>query len=140
MKIFKRNLWLITILPAIFLFFTLVSCQTYTDQPAAEEENGQEAGQETVVAQTGDEVKIEMRNLRFIPEMVTIKQGTTATWVNEDSVIHTVTSGERDNESGIFDSGNIRGGESFSYTFNDKGTFDYFCRPHLGMKGTIEVE
>ena len=134
MKIFKRNLWLIIILSALFLLFTLVSCQTSTSQPAAETTG------ETVTTQTEGEVQIEMRNSRFSPGVVTINQGTTVTWVNEDPSSHTVTSGERDNESGIFDSGNISSGESFSYTFNDKGTFNYFCKLHSGMDGTIEVE
>ncbi|HEY4696097.1 MAG TPA: cupredoxin family copper-binding protein [Candidatus Hydromicrobium sp.] len=136
MKIFKRNLWLIILLSALFLFFTLVSCQTDTGQPAA----GTGNGQETVTTQNGNEVQIEMRNSRFSPETVTIKQGTTVTWVNEDLSSHTITSGERNNESGIFDSGNISSGGSFSYTFNDKGTFNYFCKLHPGMEGTIEVE
>lgn len=134
MKTFKRNFWLIIILPVLFALTVLNSCQTGMVQPAAEPE------METAIPETADEVRIEMRNTRFNPRTLSIKQGTTVIWTNEDSIIHTVTSGTRNNESGIFDSGNMSGGQTFSYTFNDKGTFDYFCRPHPGMDGTIIVE
>ncbi|MGM0365002.1 MAG: cupredoxin domain-containing protein [Actinomycetota bacterium] len=130
MKIFKLNL--LIVLSALFILM-LASCQT--DISPAETE----AEQEPVIAETG-EAQIEMRNTMFNPDTLTIEQGTTVTWTNEDNLIHTVTSGTRDNETGIFDSGDITRGETFSYTFNEIGTFEYFCRPHIGMKGTIEVE
>jgi len=136
MKIFKGSLWLIIALSILFLLFTLVSCQTNKSQPAAETETPGE----TVATQTADEVQIEMKNSRFSPEVVTINQGTTVTWVNGDTYSHTITSGGSSNESGIFDSGNISSGGTFSYTFNDKGTYDYFCKIHPGMNGTIEVK
>ncbi|OFW52902.1 MAG: hypothetical protein A2163_07515 [Actinobacteria bacterium RBG_13_35_12] len=136
MKIFKGSLLLIITLSILFLLFILVSCQTDTSQPATETETPGE----TITTQTEGEVQIEMKNSRFSPEVVTINQGTTVTWVNEDTYSHTITSGGSGNESGIFDSGNISSGGSFSYTFNDKGTYDYFCKIHSGMNGTIEVK
>ena len=135
MKIFNRALGLILVLTMLLLLVISVSC-TASDQSVS----GTENGQDDEVAQNGDEIQIEMRNFNFNPDMVTIKQGTTVTWVNKDGVAHTVTSGARNNESGLFDSGNISSGATFSYTFNEKGTFDYFCEPHSGMDGTIVVE
>src|SRR4030042_3166627 len=135
MRIFNRVLGLILVLTMLLLLVISVSC-TASDQSVS----GTENGQDDAVTQNGDEIQIELRDFRFNPDMVTIKQGTTVTWVNKDGVTHTVTSGVRDNESGLFDSGNINSGATFSYTFNEKGTFDYFCVPHSGMDGTIVVE
>jgi plastocyanin len=66
--------------------------------------------------------------------------GTTVTWTNEDNVPHTVMSGTRDNPSDLFDSGNVEPGEVFTYTFDEAGTYDYFCSIHPGMNGTVIVE
>jgi plastocyanin len=63
-----------------------------------------------------------------------IETGSIVTWVNNDSVAHTVTS-----STGIWDSGTIPPGQSFSRMFNDEGAFPYFCELHPGMRGTIRV-
>jgi plastocyanin len=136
MKIFNKVSGLIVVLTMLLLLLMSVSCMNGSDQSAT----GTENGQVDTNTQNGDEVQIEMINFKFNPDMVTIKQGTTVTWVNKDGVAHTVISGVRDNKSGLFDSGNISSGGTFSYTFNEKGTFDYFCEPHSGMDGTIVVE
>ncbi|MGK7370233.1 MAG: plastocyanin/azurin family copper-binding protein [Candidatus Halalkalibacterium sp. M3_1C_030] len=42
----------------------------------------------------------------------------------------------------LFDSGNIAPGESFSFTFEEEGTVEYFCDIHTpdpGMEGTVTV-
>jgi plastocyanin len=135
MKIFNRVLGLILVMTMLLLLVISVSC-TASDQSVS----GAENSRDDTVVQNGDEILVEMINIKFNPDIVTIKQGTTVTWVNRDSVIHTATSGTRNNESGLFDSGNMSGGATFSYTFNEKGSFDYFCVPHPGMDGTIVVE
>jgi plastocyanin len=61
--------------------------------------------------------------------------GTTVTWTNNDpGQIHTVTAAD-----GSFDSGFLSTGQSWSYTFDNPGTFDYSCTPHPWMQGRIEV-
>jgi plastocyanin len=80
------------------------------------------------------------KNNKFNPDALTVKVGTTVTWINQDGYIHIVTSGTSPSErSGLFDSGNLNGGETFSFTFDETGTYDYFCIPHfsLGMIGKI---
>lgn len=80
----------------------------------------------------------------YDPLEITVPVGTTVTWTNEDQVFHTVTSGTSSGTSGdpdgIFDSGNIDPGETFSYTFEEAGEFPYFCTPHPWMQGTVIVE
>ena len=77
----------------------------------------------------------------FIPNTVTIDIGGTVTWENNDTAAHTSTGGSAtDGPSGVFDSSLIMAGSSFSHTFEDAGTFDYFCMVHPWMEGTVIVE
>ncbi|MEW6295233.1 MAG: cupredoxin family copper-binding protein [Candidatus Diapherotrites archaeon] len=75
---------------------------------------------------------VSIKDFAFNPSTLTVKAGTTVSWVNEDSVIHTI-------KSHNFNSGNLSKGDKFEFKFNDKGTFDYVCGPHPFMKGTIIV-
>ena len=81
-------------------------------------------------------------NACFIPNPVTIDIGDTVTWENVDNAAHTVTSGSpADGPDGVFDSSLIMaGGATFSHTFDDAGTYDYFCMVHPWMAGTVNVE
>lgn len=91
---------------------------------------------------TANSNQVICKNNKFVPDTLTVKVGTTVTWVNQDGYIHTVTSGTSPSDrSGLFDSGNLNGGETFSFTFDKAGTYDYFCIPHfsLGMIGKIMV-
>jgi plastocyanin len=80
-----------------------------------------------------------MQGMSFNPGTRTISIGTKITWVNKDSYAHTVISGTPGSPDGTFDSGNMAGGASFSYTFNTAGTFKFYCRIH-NMRGTITVQ
>lgn len=73
-------------------------------------------------------------NYAFNPAVLSVPTGTTVTWTNGDSVAHTVTS-----DTGAFESGNLAKGQSFSYTFNTAGTYDYICSIHPSMKGKVVV-
>ena len=67
----------------------------------------------------------------FIPSMVTIDIGGEVIWENNDTAAHTITSGTAvEGPSGVFDSSLVMAGSSFSHTFEDAGTFDYFCMVH----------
>lgn len=70
-----------------------------------------------------------------------ISAGTTVTWTNKSNTPHTVTSGNRsDDDAGdLFDSGDMGAGQVFSYTFEEAGTYDYFCGYHSGMSATVTV-
>ena len=61
--------------------------------------------------------------------------GVTIVWYNNDSVDHTVTA--RDNS---FDSGRISPNETFKYTFERLGEFEYYCKIHPSMVGKITIE
>lgn len=63
-----------------------------------------------------------------------IAVGTTVTWTNTDGVPHTVTSSD-----GTLKSDALQTGDSFSYTFDKAGTFDYHCEFHAQMKASVVV-
>jgi plastocyanin len=75
-----------------------------------------------------------IQGMAFTPSSITVTAGTTITWTNKDAITHTVTS-----DTGVFDSGNISSGSSFSYTFSTAGTYQYHCKIHASMTGSVVV-
>ncbi len=65
----------------------------------------------------------------YDPSPLTIKPGTSVTWTNNDSTIHTVTSGlpEQGEVGTLFDSSIMSPGKTFTHVFDKTGTFDYSC-------------
>jgi plastocyanin len=80
-------------------------------------------------------VAVSIKNFSF-GDPLDVAVGTTVTWTNEDSVPHTVTQ----DGSGGFQSGKIDPGGTFSFTFDQAGTFDYHCEYHANMKSTVTVK
>lgn len=81
------------------------------------------------------DVEVDIVNFTFSPAEIIIPIGTTVIWRNSDSALHTVTS-----DDGIFDSGSLSRGNTFSYTFEKAGTYPYYCVIHPYMKATVIVE
>jgi plastocyanin len=77
---------------------------------------------------------ITIQNSSFNPSMLTIKAGTTVTWINKANGTMDVTS-----DSGTFSSGNLSTGQSFNYTFSNTGTFPYHSSINPSMTGQILV-
>ena len=73
----------------------------------------------------------------YNPNLIEIKVGDTVTWINNDSSPHTVTSSSSNDSN--FDSGVLRNGEAFSFTFDKEGQYSYFCTLHPSMVGTVAV-
>jgi plastocyanin len=71
----------------------------------------------------------------FEPKTLTIAPGTTVRWTNDGKKPHTVTSDKED-----WGSGEIPPAGEFTATFTKAGTFDYHCKLHKDMKGTIIVK
>jgi len=77
----------------------------------------------------------------FVPSTVVITAGGTVTWENTDTAAHTASSGTAaGGPDGVFDSSLIMAGGSYSVTFDDEGTYPYFCMVHPWMSGTVIVE
>lgn len=89
----------------------------------------QPSTQETVASPN----TINIQNFSFSPATLTVKKGATVTWINNDSVPHQIN-------STTFNSSQLSKGQSFSFTFDTVGTFDYLCSIHPSMLGKIIVE
>jgi plastocyanin len=78
----------------------------------------------------------------YDPSPLTVKVGTSVTWTNKDSSIHTVTSGlpEEGDVGTLFDSSLISPGMTFVHVFDKTGTLDYSCTLHPFMHGQIIVK
>ena len=76
----------------------------------------------------------------YVPSLIVIEKGKQVTWVNEDSAFHSVTSGFYTAPTELFDSGYLDPFESYTITFDETGTYDYFCVLHPWMKGQVIVE
>jgi len=86
-----------------------------------------------------DTVIVLVDNFAFSPGVVSIQQGSTVVWINKETAKHTVTA-----DSELFNSETMSVGESYSFTFNETGTFAYYCKFHgdaggVGMVGQIKV-
>lgn len=77
---------------------------------------------------------VTIQNFAFAPASLSFKKGTTVTWTNNDTAPHRIEA------DGAFPgSATLNQGQSYSFTFNDTGTFPYYCAIHTTMKGSVEV-
>ena len=102
--------------------------QTRATQPAQTDKKAQEQAK-------GDSVIVRIDGMRFKPATITVKPGTTVTWIHNSTMPHTV-SGDTEGLS----SSTMYGGEKYSYTFDKSGSYSYACDLHPGMKGKVVVE
>ena len=125
--------------------------------------NVQESGNTIKVVGTGNSVDedntIEITASGFFPKILTVSVGETVTFVNKDTAphwpasdlhpTHTVYPGSdikkcfdgTTDKSLLFDSCRaLNGGESWSFTFNEAGTWDYHDHRNANLIGAIVVE
>jgi plastocyanin len=77
---------------------------------------------------------VSIRDFSFEPAQLSVEPGTTVTWTNEGNEPHTVTA-----DNGLFDSGVLYPGDSYSVQFDGMGTLSYYCTLHPSMRGGITV-
>ncbi len=78
----------------------------------------------------------------YVPTSVSINTGDTISWSNDDTAAHTVTSGtpgEQASVGAVFDSSLFMAGATFDVTFDNPGSYDYFCMVHPWMVGNVQV-
>jgi len=82
---------------------------------------------------------ISIKGFAFNPAQLSVNKGATVTWTNDDGTAHTVTSGVPGTPSGKFDQ-RLDAGKTFTFTFADAGTYEFFCSIHQSMKATVLVK
>jgi len=79
---------------------------------------------------------VSIDNFTFGPQSVTVKAGTTVTWINKDDIPHGIASAN----NAFTKSKALDTDDSYAFTFTTPGTYQYFCYIHPHMTGTIVVE
>ena len=121
--------------PGVFPYACLIHPEM-TGVIRVRDENGVVPETQTAAQEVpADATTVVIANLAFDPSAITVPTGTTVAWTNDDAVPHTVTSTDGAFDSGIFDPGG-----SFSFTFNEPGSFAYICQLHPQMQGTVTAE
>ncbi len=89
------------------------------------------------------EVQIDMRNIAFQSDKITVSRGTKVVWVNRDAATHFVNTDPHPSHNSLpgLNSLEIKTGESFSFTFEEPGEYAYHCSAHVpqNMVGRIIV-
>ena len=78
---------------------------------------------------------VQIDNFVFGPQAITVPTGTTVTWTNRDDIPHTVVSTD-----GVFKSKVQDTDEKFSFKFDKRGTYAYYCSIHPKMTGKVVVQ
>jgi plastocyanin len=110
-------------------------------EPAAEEPAATEpAAEEPAATEPAAKTTVTINDNRFTEREMTVPAGTTVVWSHESQRLHTVTA-----DDGLFDSGQLINGETFRFTFDEPGTYPYYCEFHggpegQGMSGVIIVQ
>lgn len=80
------------------------------------------------------ETRLTIDNFTFNPNTVTVPVGTRIVWENNDDIPHSIVE-----TTGKFRSAALDTDDKFSFTFNQAGTFAYFCGLHPHMTGKVVV-
>jgi plastocyanin len=96
---------------------------------------------------------VRITGVMFEPSELTVAAGTTVKWTNEDDILHTVTSGKPKKQGipgisedrpgrpdGTFRESLDGAGSQYEFTFEEAGSYNYFCEIHANMTGTIVAE
>ena len=86
------------------------------------------------IVEGGEPNTIGISHNAYKPGVRTVPVGTTVKWSNWEELVHTVMS-----DTGLWDSGNLSDGQSFSYTFNTTGMYTYHDALHPSVVGVVIV-
>jgi plastocyanin len=118
----------------IIALFSVNGCTTSPDA----KQNPTPTSNQTIIQNTTSikipaSNQISIENFSFNPKTITVNKGDTVAWINNDSSAHQL-------KSKAFNSPNMMQGETFTFTFEETGTFNYLCTIHPSMTGKIIVK
>ncbi len=140
----KKSVWIIALIIVVGVAAGVViakrenhktktSTATSNTPAPATTGNKSTSGNSPQTASSGSTVAIE--NFVFSPDSLVVKKGTAVTWTNKDSAAHKIVSDSGD--AVAFSSNTLQNSQTYSFTFNQAGTFTYHCGVHPSMKGTV---
>jgi plastocyanin len=126
--------------------FASSACGSDPDRPDAtsvtlgDATTGTAAGSSTTVAPVDTRAApppgtVEILDFRFVPTELTVTQGETVTWQNDDPYDHWVVSTQPD----VLDSGQLSQAQTYAKAFSQVGTYEYYCKIHNYMKAKVTV-
>ncbi len=88
------------------------------------------------------EVKISMKEIKFLPEKIRVDSGTKVTWTNDDMVDHYVNTDSHPAHTYFPEQNSklLAKGQTHTVTFNTPGIYPYHCSAHTIMTGSVLVE
>ena len=129
MKQFANFRWSVAVLIAIASVMILVGTVSQ-----AQHENG--SGKLAEIAAGADAApQVMIDNFVYSPIPLTVKVGTTVTWINHDDIPHTV-----DSTQGKFKSAALDTDDKFEFKFTEAGEYPFYCRIHPKMTGKVIVQ
>jgi len=117
----------------------LIAATGYASHASASQSANSEKAAPQSANATTKVVTVLIRDFKFEPATVTVHEGETVEWKNEDSVPHTATE-NADAKNPAFDSGYLQTGAAWRYVAQKKGTYNYICTLHPNMQGTLIVQ
>lgn len=130
MKQFADLKWSVAVLIAVASVMILISP---TSQ--AQHQNSSAKLLVATVAGTDTAPQVMIDNFVYSPVPLTIKVGSTVTWINHDDIPHTV-----DSTQGKFKSAALDTDDKFEFRFTEAGEYPFYCRIHPKMTGKIVVQ
>ena len=118
-----KNVWIVVVIIVVVVAGYFIYRGAYGYKTTSSSSSPTAALANTIIA----------KNFAFSPSELTVSAGTEVTFQNDDSTTHTFTGDG-------FESGNVSPGNSFKFTFNTAGTFNYHCSIHPMMTGKIIVK
>jgi len=93
----------------------------------------------------GADAVVRIRAMAYEPKHLRVRRGATVAWINDDAVVHTVTSGhERTPTLVPLSSPVMTRGQVYRYAFTKPGKYEYLCLPHMDQlpmrEATVTVE
>ena len=129
MKQFANFKWSVAVLTAVASLMILVGT---VSQAQHENDSGKLVGS---AAGTDAASQVMIDNFVYSPVPLTVKVGTTVTWINHDDIPHTV-----DSTQGKFKSAALDTDDKFEFRFTEAGEYPFYCRIHPKMTGKIVVQ
>ena len=123
---FKRSIVVLVVIVSV-----LVMVSTFSQ--AQHDTNSDKAAGTAAGTDAASQVMID--NFVYSPVPLTVKVGTTITWINHDDIPHTV-----DSTQGKFKSAALDTDDKFEFQFKEAGEYPFYCRIHPKMTGKIIVQ
>lgn len=87
-----------------------------------------------------DAIVVDIEKMKYQTPELTIKAGDTVYWINKEMMPHNVAFKKGVVQDDDFQGDMLSKEEAYAITFNEAGTFDYFCTPHPFMRAKVIVE